>query len=92
MADHEAGSLASEVMGQHYSSADGSAARVDKIHVKLDSTTITGSVAVTGEMVNIADAHFGISLHHKTSKLHHISKDDALAFITEINATSAPAP
>ncbi|KAH8058016.1 hypothetical protein JL722_6562 [Aureococcus anophagefferens] len=34
----------------------------------------------------------GISLHHKTSKLHHISKDDALAFITEINATSAPAP
>ena len=44
------------------------------------------------EFVNIADAHFGISLHHKTSKLHHISKDDALAFITEINATSAPAP
>ncbi|KAH8043676.1 hypothetical protein JL721_13071 [Aureococcus anophagefferens] len=44
------------------------------------------------EFVNIADAHFGISLHHTTSKLHHISKDDALAFITEINATSAPAP
>ena len=47
------------------------------------------------EFVHIADAHFGISLHHKTSKLHHISKDDALAFINEINAstaTAAPAP
>ena len=39
------------------------------------------------EFVAVADAHFGISLQHKTSRLHKISKDDATAFVTE-NATN----
>ena len=42
--------------------------------------------------MRVADAHFGISLQHKTSKLHHIGHDDALAFIEEHNSTEAPAP
>ena len=39
------------------------------------------------EFVSVADAHFGISLQHKTSRLHKISKEDATAFVTE-NATN----
>jgi structural maintenance of chromosome 3 (chondroitin sulfate proteoglycan 6) len=42
------------------------------------------------EFVSVADAHFGISLQHKTSRLHRISKDDATAFVTENAASSEP--
>ena len=42
------------------------------------------------EFVSVADAHFGISLQHKTSRLHKISKDDATAFVTENAASSEP--
>ena len=43
------------------------------------------------EFVSVADAHFGISLQHKTSRLHKISKDDATAFVTE-NAAAGDQP
>ena len=43
------------------------------------------------EFVSVADAHFGISLQHKTSRLHKISRDDATAFVTE-NAAAGDQP
>ena len=42
------------------------------------------------EFVAVADAHFGISLEHKTSRLHKISRDDATAFVTENAASNEP--
>lgn len=42
------------------------------------------------EFVAVADAHFGISLQHKTSRLHKIGRDDATAFVTENASDEKP--